>query len=65
MADITNDKLANMAVDKLWSLVNDNRLKGLDPYQAARAIGIGETTAKLVAERWDGPQVFPGNSGES
>lgn len=43
-----NEELARIAIEKLWTMINDNRLKGLTPYQAARKIGHGEASAKIV-----------------
>ena len=61
MGSIDNEQLAKMAIEKLWQMLNDDRLKGLSPYQAARKIGLGEASAKIVERRWDGPKIFPGS----
>ena len=61
MSAISNEALAKMAIEKLWSLLKDDRLKGLTPYQAARKIGLGEASAKIVEKKWDGPNIFPGS----
>jgi hypothetical protein len=57
---ISDDELAEMAIDTLWRMLNDERLKGCSPYEAARKIGLGAEPAKIVERRWDGPKVFPG-----
>ena len=61
MAGISNEELAQMTIDKLWSMVRDPRLKGMTPYEAARAMGLGADSAKIVEERWDGPKTLPGS----
>lgn len=60
MSGMNNEDLAKMAIDRLWTMLTDERLKGLTPYEAARAIGLEHDPAKLVEARWDGPGVFPG-----
>ena len=60
MTGLSNEELAQMTIYKLWSMIRDPRLKGLTPYEAARAMSLGEASAKIVADRWDGPKIFPG-----
>lgn len=59
MVGISNEELAQMTVDKLWSMIRDPRVQGLTPYEAARAMGVGENTAKKVEELWGGPNPLP------
>lgn len=60
MTGLSNEELAQMTIDKLWSMTRDPRLKGLTPYEAARAMSLREASAKIVADRWDGPKIIPG-----
>lgn len=60
MNAITPEQLSRMAIENLLQLLYDPRLAGCTPYEAARRIGLGETSARLVEQWWDGPEVFPG-----
>lgn len=60
MSQIRNEELAKIAVDQLWKMLNDPRLKNCTAYEAARKIGLGEEPAKIVEKNWDGPVKFPG-----
>jgi len=55
---MTTDELTEIAIEKLWQMLHDPRLKGCSPYDAARKIGLGSEAAKIVAQRWSGPEKF-------